>query len=323
MSSGNLLADRRLALARALKGAGDGPAALSLLEQALELAPDWAAAWFLMGEWQADAGQRDAAVAAYARSLALDPRDRMGAILRLALLGAAPQPTFLPPAYVAGVFDEYAPRFDTALLQALEYQVPELMWRALAALLPEDASLGVVLDLGCGTGLAGERFRARAAWLEGVDLSAGMLREAGRRAIYDRLTPAEIGAYLAVPNRPYDLILAADVLNYLGDLAPVTALAAQALVPGGRFAFSVERADLDGYRLTASQRYAHGEAYISAVVAAAGLRLEVLRQIVCRKEAGVPVPGLLLVARRPEDADQQRPADAIGAPQLFNDEPLH
>jgi predicted TPR repeat methyltransferase len=323
MSSGNFLADRRLELARALMGTGDGPAALSLLEQALELAPDWAEAWFLMGEWRAGAAQRDAAVAAYARCLALDPRDRMGAIVRLALLGAAPQPSRLPPAYVAGVFDEYAPRFDTALLQDLEYQVPELMWRAVEALLPEGAPLGAVLDLGCGTGLAGERFRARAAWLEGVDLSKGMLREAGRRAIYDRLAVAEIGAHLAAPKRPYDLILAADVLIYFGDLAPLMALVARALAPGGRFAFSTERVDVNGYRLTASHRYAHGEAYLGAVVGAAGLRLEVLRPIVCRREAGAPVPGLLLVARRPEDAGQEAPANPNDAPPLFNDEPLH
>lgn len=323
MSSGNFLADRRLELARALMGAGDGPAALSLLEQALELAPDWAEAWFLMGEWRADAGQRDAAVAAYARCLALDPRDRMGAIVRLALLGAAPQPRRLPTAYVAGVFDEYAPRFDAALLQALEYQVPELMWQTVEDLLPEGSTLGAVLDLGCGTGLAGERFRARAAWLEGIDLSPGMLREAGRRAIYDRLEVAEITAHLAAPKRPYDLILAADVLIYFGDLAPVMALVAQALAPGGRFAFSTERVDMNGYRLTAGQRYAHGEAYLSAIIGAAGLRLEVLRQIVCRREAGAPVPGLLAVAMRPEDTARDLSANPIVAPTLFDDEPLH
>ena len=50
---------------------------------------------------------------------------------------------------------------------------------------------GRVLDLGCGTGLAGEALRRRAAWLEGVDLSSGMIDQARRKGLYDRLEVAE------------------------------------------------------------------------------------------------------------------------------------
>jgi predicted TPR repeat methyltransferase len=305
MSSGDLAADRRLEAARGLRDSGDLPAALSVLAQALEIAPGWAEAWFLFGEWSDENGRRDEAVAAYSRVLALDPADRLGAIIRLALIGAAPQPRVLPPAYVAAVFDEYAPRFDTALTGALGYQVPGTLHAALIEAVGPDAGFGSVLDLGCGTGLAGERFRTSASWLEGVDLSPGIIREAERRRIYDALHVGDMSAYLAAAAKRYDLVIAADALVYVGDLAPMFRAVSGVLAPGGRFAFSCERmADAGsrdgGYRLTAGHRYVHAPGYLADCLAAAGLVIEASREIVCRLEAGRPVEGCLVISRSPE-----------------------
>ena len=50
---------------------------------------------------------------------------------------------------------------------------------------------GTMLDLGCGTGLAGEAFRPHVDWLEGVDLSPGMIAQARKKTIYDRLAGAK------------------------------------------------------------------------------------------------------------------------------------
>ncbi len=49
-SSGDLLADRRFEFARDLQLKGDLPAAADLLEQAIELAPNFTSAWFTLGE---------------------------------------------------------------------------------------------------------------------------------------------------------------------------------------------------------------------------------------------------------------------------------
>ena len=312
MTSGSLLADRRLEYARAFHDAGEADAAISLLEQAVGLAPDWPEGHFLLGEWCASAGRRDDAVAAYARCLALDPADRLGAIIRLALLGAAPPPATLPPAYVAAVFDEYAPRFDTTLLQALDYRVPALLGAALTSSLDSDNRIGAVLDLGCGTGLAGERFRQHATWLEGVDLSHAMVREAERRGVYDMLHVEDILGFLGRAMRRYDLVLAADVLGYVGEAAPLFAAVAKVLAPGGRFAFSAEQGDGDGFVLTAGHRFAHGEAYLNVQAEAAGLSVESIEPIVCRFEAGAPVAGLLMVARSP--IKRAAPIDRAKAP---------
>lgn len=305
MTSGNLLADRRMDLARDLHARGDAAAAIELLQQALELAPDWTGGWFELAGWLGAAQRRDDAVAAYTRCLALDPADRLGAVLRLALLGAVAEPPALPPAYVAGVFDEYAEDFDGALVERLDYRVPGELAALVRSLAGADAAWARVLDLGCGTGLAGERFRAAAGWLEGVDLSAGMIAQAQRKGLYDALQVGDVVAHLQAARQRYDLILAADVVIYLGDLAPLMQAAARALAPAGRLALSVEAAAGDGFRLTAGHRYAHSEAYLRRVAEGAGLAVEALTGTVCRLEAGRPVQGHLLVARRPETAPQQ------------------
>ncbi len=50
ISSGNLLADRRFEWARGLEAKGDLAGAAEVLVQTLELAPAYAAAWFVLGE---------------------------------------------------------------------------------------------------------------------------------------------------------------------------------------------------------------------------------------------------------------------------------
>lgn len=300
MTSGDLLADRRMEMARALHERGDAAAAIDVLAQALELVPAWVEGRFLLGEWQDMAGHRDAAIDAYRTCLALDADDRMGAVLRLALLGAVAEPPVPPPAYVAGVFDHYAEDFESALVERLAYRVPTELHRLVGVVAGEGAAFRRVLDLGCGTGLAGERFRTSSAWLEGVDLSEGMVAVARRKALYDRLETGEAVAFVGREEARYDLVVAADVLVYLGDLAGLVAGVARALASGGRFAFSVEALGGDGFRLTAGHRYAHSLAYLRGVLDGAGLCIEAVEAVACRMEAGRPVEGLLIVARRPD-----------------------
>lgn len=301
MSSSNLLADRRMEFARAFHARGETGAAIEILEQALDLAPDWVGGRFQLGEWLAAAGRRDRAVDAYRACLEMDPADRLGAVLRLALLGAVATPPAMPPAYIAGVFDEYADRFDTALLEGLGYRVPAELSGLVREATGAAQVFGRVLDLGCGTGLAGERFRTACAWLEGVDLSEGMVNQARRRAIYDSLIVGGAVDFLAACDARYDLIVAADVLVYFGDLSRVIGAAMRALAPGGRFAFSTEADAGDAFRLTSAQRYAHSEAYLRRELQGAGLSIEAIRETSCRMEAGVPLAAYLVVARKPPE----------------------
>ena len=114
LTSGDLLADRRFEFARDLQLKGDLVAAADLLDQAVELAPNFASAWFTLGEIRERLGESDAAIAAFRRARASDALDRHGATLKLMRLGAEPLAE-MPKAYVQSLFDQYAPRFDQAL----------------------------------------------------------------------------------------------------------------------------------------------------------------------------------------------------------------
>src|SRR5215467_11515617 len=83
LSSGDLLADRRYEFARDLQLKGDLPAAADLLEQAVELAPNFASAWFTLGEIRQQLGENDKAIAAFRKARESDPEDRHGAAVWL------------------------------------------------------------------------------------------------------------------------------------------------------------------------------------------------------------------------------------------------
>src|SRR6056297_416735 len=185
------------------------------------------------------AGDLEAAAGAYARALALDPEDRGGVAIRLAALGLAPDPETAPPAYVATLFDQTAERFDDILVEQLGYAVP-LMLRDLLERHGVPRA-GRLLDLGCGTGLAGDSLRERADHVTGVDLSEGMLDIAHDRGSYDELYVGEAVAFLeGWDEAPFDLIAATDMLPYLGPVEGLFRTAAAALVPGGHLAVSTE-----------------------------------------------------------------------------------
>jgi predicted TPR repeat methyltransferase len=268
-----------------------------MLEQALERAPDWAAALFALGEARAKLGDAKGAAAAFRASLVADPADAQGAAARLALLGDGEPARDLPHAYVARLFDDYAARFDRHLVEELAYRGPASIAAAIDAAAPGRRFVRA-LDLGCGTGLAGAPLRGRVARLEGVDLSPAMLAKAREHGLYDALEGADLVDHLRRFSAAFDLIVAADALAYCGDLAPVFAAAAAALTPGGLFAFTVELSAEDGYRLRQTMRFAHARAYVETSAAAAGLRPLIVEAASIRMEKGVDAPGLTAVYAR-------------------------
>jgi predicted TPR repeat methyltransferase len=161
---------------------------------------------------------------------------------------------------------------------------------------------GSVLDLGCGTGLAGAAFRPSVDWLAGVDLSPGMMAQARVKGLYDRLAEGDVLEFLAAEAAAaarYHLILAADVFMYLDDLAPAATAAARVLAGDGLFAFTVETHAGDGVLLRATLRYAHGAAHVRAALAGAGLQAISQEPAATRTEKGLAVPGLVVVAQMP------------------------
>ncbi len=303
--SGDLMAERRFAYAKAAAEDGDWSAAAELFEQALERAPNWAAAWFALGETREKLGDFDAAAEAFRETLVADPADAQGARARLALIGRGEAPGALPQAYVARLFDDYAPRFDKHLIKNLGYRAPALIVEALSAV-ASDRRFASALDLGCGTGLMGEALQGRVGDLAGIDLSAAMIAKARERGIYDRLVVGDAAATLGrEPPGIADLIVAADALVYIGDLAPLFAAVVRALASNGLFAFSVETCEGDGFKLEPTMRFAHSRSYVETTAREAGLRLLHVQSASTRREAGVDAPGLICVFGR-ADADCSR-----------------
>ncbi|MDF1792921.1 MAG: methyltransferase domain-containing protein [Thalassobaculaceae bacterium] len=315
MTSRDSRADRRVGYARSLIDQGDLDGALSLLEQTLELAPDWLDLLILTGEIRAKLGLRAEAVAIFRHYLDLSTEDRHGAMLHLALLGAAPAPEVQQTSYVRALFDDFAERFDRTLLQSLDYQGPVLIAEATGN---APGGLGTVLDLGCGTGLVGERLRQHCSWLEGVDLSAGMLEKARDKKIYDMLHQADIATFLLEPPRLYDWIIAGDVLNYVGGLENVMTGISMALRSGGRAVLTVEALDSTGgaegevMRLLPTLRYGHSAAYVRAMAADARLVVLDQRTEMLRLEAGEPLASHIFTVERPSAGT----APAIGSSDL-------
>ncbi|WP_342107465.1 class I SAM-dependent DNA methyltransferase [Methylobacterium sp. SI9] len=306
-SSGDLLADRRYRYAEACLDEGDHAAAADLAEQVLEIAPRYAPAWLLLGRAReglaagGDAPMRDAAARAFACALDIDPDDTLGVRAQLVRLGAGDGLPALSPAYVKALFDGYAPRFERHLVGGLAYVGPDLIRDALPGL-PE--RFGTALDLGCGTGLMGTAIRERVDHLTGVDLSPGMLALARAkswqgRPLYDRLVEGELGAVLAGDAASsVDLCLAADVLIYVADLGPVLAGIGRVLRPGGLAAFTVQSHDGTGAVLGADGRYAHADSHVAEAASEASLAVLTLCSAGVRREAGLPVPGRVVVLRR-------------------------
>src|ERR1700687_407298 len=194
LSSGDLVADRRFDFARDLQLKGDLVAAADLCEQAAELAPGFASAWFTLGQIREQLGERDAAIAAFRKAQDADPDDRHGAGLRLMLLGAAPL-SAMPPAYVRTLFDQYAPKFEAALVDDLGYRGPALLFKAVLssrAGVRKPAFFRRAIDLGCGTGLAAIAFTANVDQFIGIDLSPRMIERARASGLYAQLEVAEM-----------------------------------------------------------------------------------------------------------------------------------
>jgi predicted TPR repeat methyltransferase len=225
--------------------------------------------------------------------------------LQLARLDAGSATPAMSDAYVRRLFDQYAGRYDTALTERLAYRGPALLREAVQAAMRKAGRpfhFANLLDLGCGTGLAAAAFRPLADRITGVDLSPAMLAQAQSKNLYDRLVTADIGDFLvaeAASGATYDLVLAADVLVYVNNLAPIATAVARVVSPAGLFAFTVETHTGEGVKLLPTLRYAYAEDYIRRTLTAAGLQPASVSSAAVRREKGVPVAGLVVVAKAP------------------------
>jgi predicted TPR repeat methyltransferase len=278
-----------LALGQALLAADLLPTAIAELQRALRLDPNLAEARRLIAEAWLKAGEADKALEAL--NELDDPPSAM-----IAAAEAIKSASRSDPGYVRHLFDQFSADYDTRMIGQLGYAAPQILLGLAQMVMPGQGNLSI-LDLGCGTGLAGAIFKPLAARLDGIDLSPAMIDKARTRGIYDHLAVADLESALAAPGPTYDLILAADTLVYLGDLAAVFQTAFTRLAPDGFFLFTVEQAEGE-FELGPKRRWRHGEAYLRRLAEEAGFSVAGLLAATPRHEAGAPVPGFAVALNR-------------------------
>jgi len=277
---------------------GRGAEAVDQFFQAMVLDPEQAGSKVMLGIALMTVGRQKEAVVHFRQWLKEDPGNPEAMHL-LAACSSEAVPGRASDEYVKCLFDRYADSFEESLHQ-LAYQGPELVVEALAKVCVHPAGDLDILDAGCGTGLCGPLLKPYARRLDGVDLSAGMLKRAAKTCSYDRLEEAELSAFVSLRKDVYDVIVCSDTLCYFGDLQDVFTGVAGALKRGGTFIFTVERNDEaeegknGGYQINPQGRYAHSETYLRQVARLTGLEPRVVSYAVLRQEMGRPVNGLVV-----------------------------
>lgn len=266
--------------------------AVVYFQKAADSNPANAKAHFFLGHVLKKANRISEAEAAFREAMRLKP-DTPDWKFRLSALSGDRLTTTTPAPYIRELFDEYAAKFDKHLVEKLHYRAPQQLFRAVTEA-TQRTDLDV-LDLGCGTGLCGVEIRPMARRLVGVDLSPAMIAEAKRRGIYDELVNGEVIQAMRAAKSQFDLILAGDVLIYVGDLTDFLPAAAAALRPGGLLACSIEEHDGPGFFLHSEERFAHSVSYMREMATASGLQEISATKVALRRNANVDVAGWIVV----------------------------
>jgi predicted TPR repeat methyltransferase len=268
--------------------------AIAAFDKALTIRPDLAEAWLGRGDALQALNRPEEAVVAYRQALATGGDSEIIQYI-LASLSAEAAPVTAPRHLITGLFDQYADIFDAHLVGKLKYRAPDLLFDAMTRF-AQSGKLDI-LDLGCGTGLVGARFRPLARTLTGLDFSSNMLRVAKQRQIYDNLIRSELTEFLQTQTKSFDLALAADVFLYIGDLSAVFQGIRGALRDGGLFGFSVEISAEQDFVLRPNRHYAHSGAYLRRLSERHGFVVETIESGVIRQDNGIDVVGYLAVLR--------------------------
>ena len=275
--------------------------ALQGFDAALAIDAEHAISWNNRANTLAAMKRFEDAVGSYDRALLLSPTFLEARDNRLNALFELKRGKRCPPAYMRGLFDDFSSHYDETMLEKLQYRahlhVRQLGERVLPRLTPPWR----ILDLGCGTGLVGEAFKDLAAGgrLAGIDIAPRMVEAARARGIYDELILGDLETVLHTPGPTYELVLAADTMIYLGDLAPTFFGVAARLEPDGFYIFAVESAADGDWQQTPANRFRHSTAYIKAEAERAGLVFVDALECTLRFEASTPVAGLAIALQKP------------------------
>lgn len=222
-----------------------------------------------------------------------------GATFLLKALEQDASVTQTPLSHIEALFDQYADTYDTHLVTALDYRLPQQLYQLYCTLHPHQQH-NQALDLGCGTGLCGQAFKHIIKELTGVDISQQMLTEAKTKGIYTTLHHQEILAFLKGHTELYSLILAGDVFMYTGELDTLFAAIEPRLNKNGCLLFNIEEGKTPPYRVGQSGRFLHHPGYILRLAEQYGFKIEQAMSASTRQQNNQPVHGLLYCLTTPK-----------------------
>jgi predicted TPR repeat methyltransferase len=267
----------------ALQNKGDLDAAIDSYKQAIKIKPDDAEAYYNMGIALKDKGELDAAIDSYKQAIKIKPDYAKVKHLVASLTGETTKAA--PREYVEELFDHYAAKFEHSLIENLQYQTPKIITEMIINRHPRK-TLGSVLDLGCGTGLAGLELRRFCENLDGIDLSEAMLRQARAKDVYDKLIHGDIAEHLAEADLDFDYFISTDVFIYVGELSDVFRLIKSRNRRRAKLVFSTEHAEGKDFYLEKSGRYSHSKNYIEGLCIKYGYHLSHFEKTKLRKDKG-------------------------------------
>jgi predicted TPR repeat methyltransferase len=275
---------------------GDTAAAIKQFELALNLDPNRAAWQHNLAVLYLRDNNITAAQQHFEKALELDPSNDTAQHMLNALNSNLNSQT-APQQYVNDLFDQYASYYNAHMRNRLQYDVPAQLRQAINEILNIHTKQLNILDLGCGTGLCGVYFSDLANFMVGVDLSQQMLNQAKNLPVYEGLCRCDINQILPGYNmHVFDLVLAADVFVYIGDLTTVFQNVKTCIKSQGLFAFTVEFLDApENYQLQPSGRFCHSKHYIEELAIKFGLSVKLCQKIILREQNANNINGLLFV----------------------------
>lgn len=240
-------------------------------------------------------GREDEAVQYYKLLLELDSDNVSARHMVAALTGENAETA--PKDYVQSVFDNYSENYEESLVGNLGYQVPQKIKDIIVKNDLHLPSFNHFLDLGCGSGLGAEQFLDYNFEITGVDLSPKMLKLAADKEIYDALYCEDILTFLQGNSRQYDLILAADVLTYIGELESIFKELYNNSSEKALFVFSTEHCETH-FELRKSGRFAHSPVYLRETARRSGWKERLLTATHLRKERGNWIEGTIMFVEK-------------------------
>lgn len=138
------------------------------------------------------------------------------------------------------LYRDWAETYDATMLDGLRYRSPALVAALLGEHLPDRTAQ--VLDVGCGTGLAGQSLAELGFELiDGMDISPEMMQVAARRGVYRHFIAADLNQSLDMPDAHYDGATCSGTFTHGHVDARCLDELFRILRPGAPFAFTVKR----------------------------------------------------------------------------------